>query len=245
MEFFKRLSELIDGYDLQIVLQKTRDTLSVSIFPKIKEAEKDKDKLSKIKPLVLSGTPEELDNGFFDAIEQPLAKTNGLFTNIAEFVEQIQEVKDGIEKDAKKEAEKKTGAIAKKVVKKTEKEKPKTPADNADILISEATRDFKEKNYEAALHKLVEAKRLAPKGPNLSDKIMDCKVKLKAQQEDEKDQKAEQKEEKTKQEKFDKDNQAELDQEVESQGLDQSESEEQVDSGSNENVEPKENEDDW
>lgn len=43
-----------------------------------------------IPPLTLSGTPEELDHGFFQRIAQPVQAASGLLDNMREYMEQIE-----------------------------------------------------------------------------------------------------------------------------------------------------------
>ena len=62
MNLFKHLSEIMpEGIDLNMTLRRKDDLLIVSIIPKSGELEDNaKDRLS---PLVVSGTPDELDEG--------------------------------------------------------------------------------------------------------------------------------------------------------------------------------------
>ena len=106
MDFFSNIAELIDGYAANFTIAKKDDgELIVSVYPKL-----DKDKNSAqaaIKPLVLTASPEELDQQFFTVVTTPLGKIRSLAEQTVEFA-----------KAADKAVEKGTG---KKPVKKTEK----------------------------------------------------------------------------------------------------------------------------
>lgn len=68
--FTKFASMLGDGDYLSITITKKGDNLITSILPKKADlSDTGKDYLS---PLVVSGTPEELENGFIDAVITPI-----------------------------------------------------------------------------------------------------------------------------------------------------------------------------
>lgn len=48
---------------------------------------------TQVPPLLLSGFPDDLDNGFFDAIEKPVQKTNALLFNMAEHEKSLDKAK--------------------------------------------------------------------------------------------------------------------------------------------------------
>jgi len=54
-----------------------------------------------VPPLILRGTPEELDEGFFQAVAQPVKETAQLFTNMEQFLKakETAKVKSQMEKD--------------------------------------------------------------------------------------------------------------------------------------------------
>lgn len=76
-------SMLGDGDTLNITITKKGDRIIVSLVPKLAQTKEDIQK--KIAPLVLSGTPDELDNGFIDAITGPVLKAAGIISNAKEF----------------------------------------------------------------------------------------------------------------------------------------------------------------
>ena len=75
MELFTKLSEIMgEGCTLAINIAKTKNGMTVSVLPGnslVKDVAK-----NKITPLNVSGTAEELDEGFVDAIIQPVASTS-------------------------------------------------------------------------------------------------------------------------------------------------------------------------
>lgn len=107
MELFKKLSEIMgEGCTLTINIAKTENGMTVGVLPGnklVKDAAK-----SKIVPLNINGTAEELDEGFIEAILQPVAKTNGMFADIKSFEEAQKAAKEAseMEKKAKEEAKK-------------------------------------------------------------------------------------------------------------------------------------------
>ena len=81
MEFFKQLSEVgVNKLELQVVIK--NETISVIITPELKNV--------KAIPLTVSGTAEELDEGFFDVITKPLQKAGGLASNVEEFEKSLE-----------------------------------------------------------------------------------------------------------------------------------------------------------
>lgn len=95
MKFFETMAEFLkDGQQLSMVIRKNGDNLAVSVLP---DSSGIKDKaISNLKPLVMSGTPDDFEEGFIMGLA-PLDKAQGLVENIREFEE-------GTEK-ARKESE--------------------------------------------------------------------------------------------------------------------------------------------
>lgn len=102
--FTKFASMLGDGDSLSITITKKGDNLITSILPKKADlSDTGKDHLS---PLVISGTPEELEDGFIDAVITPIQQAAGILTNMREFEKGI-EAAEANSKAAKKEKERK------------------------------------------------------------------------------------------------------------------------------------------
>ena len=109
MELFTKLSEIMgEGCTLTINIAKTENGMTVGVLPGntlVKDAAK-----SKIVPLNINGTAEELDEGFVDAIISPIAKTNGMFADIKAFESAQEEAKKASEMEKKANEEKKKNA---------------------------------------------------------------------------------------------------------------------------------------
>lgn len=125
MNFFQQISTLgVESLEIKIVNKK--NTLSVSILPKSNSKT-----METLKPIVITGAPEELDKEFFNIVSSPIEKTVSLISNIEEYEKSLEAVK--AEKEEKKKAESKKKETAKtekstdKVVEKP-KEKPAPPS---------------------------------------------------------------------------------------------------------------------
>jgi PRTRC genetic system protein E len=103
MELFKTLSEMLsNGSTVTISISKKGDDLTVSVLPGnsiVKDAAK-----SHIVPLNLSGSAQELDEGFVEAIKAPIAKASGLLSDMASFEKAAELAKE----KSKMEAERKS-----------------------------------------------------------------------------------------------------------------------------------------
>lgn len=142
MEVFKKMSTMLsEGSTLTITIAKKGDNLVVSVLPG-NSLVKDNAK-GCIVPLNLTGTPEELDNGFLEAIEAPLTKATGLLTNMASFEKSQEEAKA----KSKMESEKKA----------TEEKKKKELSEWIDL----AKQNLNEKKYRDALSCIASARKIA------------------------------------------------------------------------------------
>ena len=74
------------GTDLSIHIRKVEDKLSVAVMPRRNSLKEEVQQ--KMVPLVLSGSPYELDSAFLQAIMQPLQKVQGLLVNAENFEKQ-------------------------------------------------------------------------------------------------------------------------------------------------------------
>ena len=149
MTFFKRMSELIEGYTLQITIKKEGDQLIVLMLPKLNVKE---DKVQeKIVPLNLKGTPEQLDEAFFATISEGLRQTTELQSNLSAYQDSLASAdKAGKSKDkksttttgSKKPAEKKPGLFDKDKNKATKKKEEKPQAkETVDESTGEITKE--------------------------------------------------------------------------------------------------------
>ena len=134
--FFQQIYQMMTpDIDLTLVIRKTEGQLTVSALPQSKEL---KDASSnKLVPLLLNGSPQDLDTGFFAAVVQPMQKACGLISNAVEFGRQAEKAAAA----GKSAAESKTSAKTTKSAKETPEQK--------------AQREKKEK-YEKALKRAEE-----------------------------------------------------------------------------------------
>lgn len=96
-----------------------------------------------VPPMLLKGTAQELDEGFFEAIEKPVQETAGLFQNMEAYLKGLEEAK----KQSKMEQDKQKP-----------KSSPKPQANNEDIEVAEPKidKEAKRKAYEEAMKQIAE-----------------------------------------------------------------------------------------
>jgi len=144
MEFFKQLSEIMgEGSTLAITIAKRADGLSVSVLPGnglVKDAAK-----SKIIPLCVNGTAQEMDEGFIEAVKQPMQKSLSFLSNVGDFEKAQEAAKNAseMEKKAKEEAAKRKAdfngwyALAETNFKESKFKDANTCLDNAEKIVKE------------------------------------------------------------------------------------------------------------
>jgi len=104
MNFFQQLHDKLIGVDLRLEIKRTGNLLKVSALPNTS---------STMKPATITGTPEEIDAGFFEAIEKPLQDAQGLKTH---YTPPDKPAAAAAKKEEKKQAPKKKKAESKNVV---------------------------------------------------------------------------------------------------------------------------------
>jgi PRTRC genetic system protein E len=106
MDLFKKLFEIMgDGTTIAMTVAKSENGLTVSVLPGnslVKDAAK-----NKFVPICLSGTADEMDEGFLETVLQPIAKANGLLSSIKDFEVAADEAKKASEMEKKANDEKK------------------------------------------------------------------------------------------------------------------------------------------
>lgn len=110
--FFTSISQMMtESVDLTLVIRKANGQLTISTLPKANGLKDEAQ--NHIIPLTLTGTPEEMDAGFLQAVMQPVRKTMGLISNMVEFEMQADKAaanskaaKDAKSKETKAEKEK-------------------------------------------------------------------------------------------------------------------------------------------
>ena len=87
---FKELNEIMaPGTDLSLAIKKDGVRMTVLVLPKASRV-KDPAK-NQIVPLVISGLPEELDNGFLSAVTKPVKAVCDFLSSIEEFEKAAQQ----------------------------------------------------------------------------------------------------------------------------------------------------------
>ena len=152
MEFFKTIADFLqEGQQVTMAIRKSGGNIAVSIMPDNRGV---KDKaVDNITPLVMSGTPEDFEEGFKDALK-PLAQAQGLVSNIKEFEESTEK--------AKRESE-----MAKKLKDEAAKQKKEF-----NDLIALARKNNEEHKFKDARAVLAKASSLPAAEKNIIDKVM-------------------------------------------------------------------------
>lgn len=92
-------SMLGDGDTLNITITRKGDRMIVSLVPKLANTKEDIQ--NKITPLVLSGTPDELEEGFISTITSPIQKATGIISNANEFEKSAEKAVTGLKSTGK------------------------------------------------------------------------------------------------------------------------------------------------
>jgi PRTRC genetic system protein E len=97
-----------------------------------------------VPPMVLKGTAQELDEGFFEAIEQPVQQTAGLFRNMEAYLRSLEEAKkqSQMEKDKNKP--------------KPVAPKAKEDGDGIEVAEPKADKEAKKKAYDEAMKQVAQ-----------------------------------------------------------------------------------------
>lgn len=102
------------GSSISLTVHNKNETMTVSVFPKIRGLKDEAQ--NHLQPIILTGTAEELDSGFFDAVRQPVQKATNMLSGMKVFEESLarvdaekkktQEDKRNIDKQAQARKEK-------------------------------------------------------------------------------------------------------------------------------------------
>jgi len=154
MSFFKSIEQHLSGMNLNVVISKNDNGLTVSVLrqPTCKD-----DAMKNLTPILLKGTADELDAQFAGIIQQPLEKVSGISANLIQFEKnvEIQAEKTAIVK-AKKDASKKLTDKADKELVKAEEHIKKDEISKAILKIEAALKfapDYKKAKDLLAKHK--------------------------------------------------------------------------------------------
>lgn len=165
--FFTHVSQMMtEGVDLTLVMRKTADgQMTVSLMPKstsLKDSAQ-----NRFVPLMLSGTPAELDAGFFDAAMQPVQRVTGLIVNLTEF-----------EKQADKAAADSKALKSAKSPKEKESKEAKDKRERYEKHMKKAEEQMSAKDYDGAILSLQQARLIAieEQVPKIDEKIAAAKA---------------------------------------------------------------------
>lgn len=100
-----------------------------------------------VPPMVLKGTAQELDEGFFDTIEQPVQETAGLFHNMEAYLKGLEEAKKQSQMEQAKKAQE---------LKNKQQAKAKTDGDDIEVAEPKESKEEKRKRYEEAMKKIAD-----------------------------------------------------------------------------------------
>jgi PRTRC genetic system protein E len=159
--FFKELTELIGDSEITITIKQKDESLTVMVMPKHTTQDP---ALNQLKPVIISGTAQELDEYFLPTISEPLQKAIGLISNTTDYVKHLDAVASKT-KQAKEKSE---------LAKKEADEKKK----KYDDLLLKADKAEKELNFSNAISILTQAKEFADKPEKVDSKIKALQSKI-------------------------------------------------------------------
>ena len=168
--FFQTIYGLLtESTEVGINIKRVNDKLTVAVMPRHRELkERTADAFI---PLVVSGTPEELDCGFADIMAAPVARSVGIMTNLREFERQAERAaakakpKTAAEKETKeaKETKEKNDRLDKLMKRVDESVTARRFAD-AMALLKHALTIAPEERQEMVKAKMQEVRRKSEEG---------------------------------------------------------------------------------
>lgn len=163
----KQLLPLLASCNLTITFSENEGTVTLIVAAKTKNKE-----ATKFKPIVLSGTIEEVEEGWIEAITVPLEKVKGLQMDTAAFDKSVTSVIE----EAKQDAQKKEKAAKKAEPKVAEKK----PAELIKEYVSRGDKAFADKDYVLAEKCYEDALVHKPTDKVITKKLEDAKRWVKA-----------------------------------------------------------------
>ena len=90
---FTEISNLLkEGEMLSLNIRKSGNEMIVIVLPRVEDV---KDPAAdRLIPLNLKGSPQELDEGFIEAIKSPVTKSTGLLTNMVEYEKSAEKARE-------------------------------------------------------------------------------------------------------------------------------------------------------
>lgn len=156
---FKFLEQYLNNTNINLVITKNGEEITVSLLPKPKINDEAK---SVLKPIIIKGTATELDEQFHVILQKPLEKASGVTSNILSFEASVKEM------EQKSEAQKKI---------KEEQEKNKKKADSELEKVDEL---IKNKDFNKALICIKKSLEIYPeykKAIELEKQVSEAKTK--------------------------------------------------------------------
>lgn len=91
MKFFEQIFPLMEGSKkTTITINKKGDLLTIGFLPEV-----DNEKVNKgLKILTLTGTPQELDEAFFEKVSEVKTQVSGVVSNVEEIAKSLKSVED-------------------------------------------------------------------------------------------------------------------------------------------------------
>ena len=146
--FFQSIYQMITaGTDLNINIRKVDNSLSVAVMPRRNSLKEDT--RQNMVPLIVNGTPAELDMGFLQTILQPIQKVQGLLINAENF-----------EKQAEKATSQAKSSKAPTIP--AESKEAREKREKMEKLLKKADEATAAKRYSEAMTWLKQARVLAP-----------------------------------------------------------------------------------
>ena len=105
MHFFQQLFEQLDGIDVTLTVKRKNGKMTIMVLPQT---------LATISPAIITGTPDELQEGFFEAVKAPIVEAKGLNVELANMEASIKTAKEKKEIDLKEAAASPKGKTEKK-----------------------------------------------------------------------------------------------------------------------------------
>jgi PRTRC genetic system protein E len=168
IKFFTDMETLLEGFDLTLTLAKKGELLSLSVLPVAKCKD---DAKSNIRPLLLTGTAQELDEGFIDAITAPLKRVSGIILDIQSFEEGLQKLEE--------ESSAKDAAAKLREKEEEEKKKAEIRKNKKYVALIKKAEELVEKNeLKQAIGAYKEAKELSSTPQVIEKKIESLVIKI-------------------------------------------------------------------
>ena len=107
MNFFKGIYEFVGSGKVDLSIAVSRPVfgkLTVTVLPKATAGDKEvTEELKKLNPFTVTGTPEELDEGFLAELGKAGVAINGLVSSVDRFTQSVADSKNAVVKKTEKQ----------------------------------------------------------------------------------------------------------------------------------------------